>query len=1339
MPSGMTGISAGDILNLQRENGMSSYDVPGSAEDWVRIDGNPGDGSGLDLTVEQTLTAAQKQAAAQNINDRPAQVDSETEALVSLGYRVLNPNLSFAEQVNSANTIYEIKDSFDLEGSIVNIPDNCQLKFNGGRIIDSSNDKTGRLNGLERIVITPKQVGCQGGNVLNTTNLSHFLKLQNVKYVVLDLDDDYCFSGGKGLVFKNLEIRGNAHTLYLGYNNIFDVDGDIICKDLVVTNYINPSRPFYLFNLTNTKGHSNVVIDNIKCIHNQNDTKGYVYGRVFTNNKVVNFIDNPYIAFNSGVSYVINDRVSYSLDPQDGTNSPAIQFYKFTTTHIGAWSYNDVVVLLPKRIVATDFDTNKTDYMPHNVVSYDDKIYMFIDKKTTTGWDSSKVVEVEYADIDYGTYTTLTIKNSFFENIIGPNAMIVGGNNCEYDNVYIYDNIVHNLCLNTFFEFGVTNKSIFTKLISPSSVFPRRFNIERNLVYNDLGWNPTQIDVSPSAITYYTPFLLEGGICVFKYNKILNLIVKSTSSVTINRVYSGYLSTNELIFEYNTIKNQIKVGDVVELIKCKAGAGIKAFRHNTFIEESLDSLNIGYDNDTYLAHFFGENYANELVIENNNFTIDKFYGQRWTGNRCKKITFCNNNINIRKIVSPYEFSDGNSVRRVVFGINCRNNVEYIFDNNTIIIDNADATIGESDTPTYLNTPVFIFDYALDTEGESFSPEQNYDYSDHVDNRRITNNTIRGGLAYQDIIYTTLSGNKSYPYFGDTPPQTKYFHNMVLFEAIYKCKMSEEFVDVPYRWNKTNHAVTDGLYSDNLDYYIKMSGVNYNTTYGVLITDHVFGGGSNNTLMTVKVTDENGKTAIMQKLKYENVTYCINKSGAIVETTVNGLGGVNATNLGDNILGGVTTSYAITISNRIIRLGMTDDCLGHVYRVQVTKERINTSDNMLMLPKYLTTYSPDALTDTKIKKTSGEKVFASNLKKNITYAGTTWVDNNGYTPARISGTANARPTLVSGGDQGYKYFDTTLSKPIFWDGTAWRDSNGDYIADNSGTLQNRLALASPVKGQQFKLTGGENDVYLIYGDYGWLNATDRSPWFDDNGTLNTMYDKYNYTLLTEEPSDWAIEYNTYYKKVNGIYTLLTTAETWAADTYYKKDVNAYKGIQVKLTDTDAELRNKIVKWDGTKYINIVDNVVLKAGTPIITFTTENNTTTAIMTSTSSGKICYTTDGSTPTSSSTEYSSAITLADGDQVKVICIRDHVDNSNIGFVPVSIPVITFNAEILHIECGTPDAKIYYTTDGSTPTTSSTEYDSSASVTIAKNVTVKAFAILIGRVNSEVASKKRL
>jgi len=62
LPSGMSNITPGDILNLQRENGMSACDVPGHVDDWVTIDGNPGDSGGgsssSQLQRDQTLSTA---------------------------------------------------------------------------------------------------------------------------------------------------------------------------------------------------------------------------------------------------------------------------------------------------------------------------------------------------------------------------------------------------------------------------------------------------------------------------------------------------------------------------------------------------------------------------------------------------------------------------------------------------------------------------------------------------------------------------------------------------------------------------------------------------------------------------------------------------------------------------------------------------------------------------------------------------------------------------------------------------------------------------------------------------------------------------------------------------------------------------------------------------------------------------------------------------------------------------------------------------------------------------------------------------------------------------------
>jgi len=64
----------------------------------------------------------------------------------------------------------------------------------------------------------------------------------------------------------------------------------------------------------------------------------------------------------------------------------------------------------------------------------------------------------------------------------------------------------------------------------------------------------------------------------------------------------------------------------------------------------------------------------------------------------------------------------------------------------------------------------------------------------------------------------------------------------------------------------------------------------------------------------------------------------------------------------------------------------------------------------------------------------------------------------------------------------------------------------------------------------------------------------------------------------------------------------------------------------------------------------------------------------------------------------------------------------------------VTKGSEIT-ISCETDGATIYYTTDGSTPTTSSAEYDPESKPTIVDDVTIKAIAVKSGRSNSNVGS----
>jgi hypothetical protein len=69
-----------------------------------------------------------------------------------------------------------------------------------------------------------------------------------------------------------------------------------------------------------------------------------------------------------------------------------------------------------------------------------------------------------------------------------------------------------------------------------------------------------------------------------------------------------------------------------------------------------------------------------------------------------------------------------------------------------------------------------------------------------------------------------------------------------------------------------------------------------------------------------------------------------------------------------------------------------------------------------------------------------------------------------------------------------------------------------------------------------------------------------------------------------------------------------------------------------------------------------------------------------------------------------------------------------------VATPAIECSNNVVTITCGTEDAKIYYTTDGSDPTENSTPY--SKPFTITESGTVKAFAVKDGCDNSKIAEK---
>ena len=137
--------------------------------------------------------------------------------------------------------------------------------------------------------------------------------------------------------------------------------------------------------------------------------------------------------------------------------------------------------------------------------------------------------------------------------------------------------------------------------------------------------------------------------------------------------------------------------------------------------------------------------------------------------------------------------------------------------------------------------------------------------------------------------------------------------------------------------------------------------------------------------------------------------------------------------------------------------------------------------------------------------------------------------------------------------------------------------------------------------------------------------------------------------------------------------------------------------------------------------------------------------ALTDSTSGPSIYYTTDGSTPTTSSTRYTAPFTLTASTTVNAIAAGTGILASTISSATYSLltqaAMPTFNppsgsytaVQSVTISTTTANATIYYTTDGSTPTTSSAKY--SGPVSISATQTLSAIAVATGLTNSPVAS----
>jgi N-acetylneuraminic acid mutarotase len=133
-------------------------------------------------------------------------------------------------------------------------------------------------------------------------------------------------------------------------------------------------------------------------------------------------------------------------------------------------------------------------------------------------------------------------------------------------------------------------------------------------------------------------------------------------------------------------------------------------------------------------------------------------------------------------------------------------------------------------------------------------------------------------------------------------------------------------------------------------------------------------------------------------------------------------------------------------------------------------------------------------------------------------------------------------------------------------------------------------------------------------------------------------------------------------------------------------------------------------------------------------------------TTGARIYYTTDGSTPSTSSTLYSGPISVAASETIAAIAVAAGYSSSavataayTINLLPaatpsLSVPAGTYTSpQTVTISDATAGARIYYTTDGSTPSAGSTLY--AGPISVSTTQTLAAIAVAAGYANSAIAS----
>jgi uncharacterized repeat protein (TIGR03803 family) len=197
---------------------------------------------------------------------------------------------------------------------------------------------------------------------------------------------------------------------------------------------------------------------------------------------------------------------------------------------------------------------------------------------------------------------------------------------------------------------------------------------------------------------------------------------------------------------------------------------------------------------------------------------------------------------------------------------------------------------------------------------------------------------------------------------------------------------------------------------------------------------------------------------------------------------------------------------------------------------------------------------------------------------------------------------------------------------------------------------------------------------------------------------------------------------------------------ADSTRYKDPIRVTENETIKAIAVAEELSDSAIATASYKIAAAAPQFSLKSGTyDSVQFVTLTDAATRT-------GIRYTLNGDTPTESSAPYSAPIRVGKTETIKAIAFaHDHAPSAVAAasytiHLPAAAPAFSpapgdyASAITVHLSDATSGATIFYTTNGATPTTSSTKYTETG-IKVSQSETVKAIATAPDRSNSAIVS----